>query len=560
MHKLTIAFGAAMLVGASIAHAGVSDDFAACDGRIKPKSKDDGMRGVATEKIIGFSLQGMPSGGRGGPAATIAACDKVLAGDYLQPTQTLRRAHLLRARAAAYVEQSEPAKAIADLDAAEAAIADRRGEVFFDRSMGASLDLLRAMALVQLDRSAEAQALADKAVALRPYALQVQMAAAMVRDAARTPATGGSNPWDGLLSIAPEFAPALIAREVDMGNFASAVRIGEHAPLRLTPRPAATKDISPASLMQSVSVKLSTLNGALDLAYAHAATGQLAKAREHLELARAGFALASETTAPVSLTATGTAGTGLMEQLLAPKIALVEARIAVAEGNMGEARRKAMGKLPSSAATVNLFHAIAAADDGAPPKGLAAIEAEIATKRSPATKMMGQLADTVLIAPESSRSVIDYEKSRPDFLRALVGAAVSMGTTLLSGIEKTAGFKETVNADGTITVDYLGSTPAAAMVQEMTLLRAAELTRQAGKPAFAIEARKDFTRYLTQTMYGSPINRTPTGHKTELTIRMLADPAGHEGLTITAGEVIGRLGPLYYEGKPREAASRTASR
>jgi len=554
MHKFTIAIGAVILAGASIAHAGVSDDFAACDGRMKPKSKDDGMRGVATEKI-GFSLPGS----RNSPIATIAACDKVLASAHLQPAQTLRRAHLLRARAAAYLQQSEPAKALIDLDAAETAIAGRRGEVFFDRSMGASLDLLRAMALVQSDRSADALALADKAAALRPYALQVQMAAAMVRDAARTPATGAANPWDGLLRIMPEFAPSLIAREVDMGNFSSAVRIAEYAPLRLTPKLSPTAGGPPANLIESLTVKLSTLNGALDLAYAYAATGKPNLARQNVELARAGFALATGTVAPVSVMPTGTAGSSFMETLLAPKIALVEARIAVAEGNVGDARRTALGKLPVSAATVELFHAVAAADDGAPPKGLTAIEAEVATKRSPAAKMMGPLAETVLMTPESSRSVIDYEKSRPDFLRALLGAAVSMGTTLLSGIEKTAGFKETQNADGTVTVEYLGSTPAAAMVQEMTLLRAAEVTRQAGKPAFAIEGRKDFTRYLTQTMYGSPINRTPTGHKTELTIRMLADAGAHKGLTIEAAEVIGRLGPLYYEDKPKDGA-KTASR
>lgn len=45
---------------------------------------------------------------------------------------------------------------------------------------------------------------------------------------------------------------------------------------------------------------------------------------------------------------------------------------------MDEARRATMGKLPASAATVALYHPIAAADDGAPPKGLAEIEAGIA--------------------------------------------------------------------------------------------------------------------------------------------------------------------------------------
>ncbi len=279
-------------------------------------------------------------------------------------------------------------------------------------------------------------------------------------------------------------------------------------------------------------------------------TGNVAKARAHMEFARDGFSSPSKPLVANAVTPSATVGISASQRLLAPKIALAGARIAIAEGRVDEARRATMGKLPASAATVALYHAIAAADDGAPPKGLTAIEADIATRRSPAAKMIGKLAETVLIAPKSSRSVIDYEKSRPDFLRAFVGAALSMGTTLLSGVEKTAGFKEVANADGTLTVEYLGSTPAAAMVQEMTLLRAAELTRQAGKPRFAIEARRDFTRYLTQSQYGRPINRTPTGHKTELTIRTLDEGANYEGLSIEVAEVIGRLGPLYYQDQP----------
>lgn len=554
MKTISFALAAALLATASAAQAGVSEDFAACDGRMKPKSKDDGMRGVASEKV-GFAetFMGAPSA-RGGASATILACTKVLESEHLLPTQKLRRAHLLRARAAAYLEQGTTGSALADLAAAEAAVVDRRGEVFFDRSMGASLDLLRAMALVQSDKSAEALPLAEKAMQLRPYALQVQMAAAMIRDAARTPATAAQSPWDNLLRIMPEAAPSLIAREVDLGNFEAATRIADHAPINVMPRKSLTKTSSLADAVQGATIDIRKLSGALDLAFAYAATGNLAKAREHMEFARDGFSSPSKPLVANAVTPSATVGTSAIERLLAPKIALAEARIAVAEGRVDEARRAAIGKLPASAATVALYHAIAAADDGAPPKGLAEIEADIATRRSPASKMIGKLAETVLIAPESSRSVIDYEKSRPDFLRAFVGAALSMGTTLLSGVEKTAGFKEIANADGTITVEYLGSTPAAAMVQEMTLLRAAELTRQAGKPRFAIETRRDFTRYLTQSQYGRPINRTPTGHKTELTIRTLDEGTKHEGLAIEVAEVVGRLGPLYYEDQPRDPA------
>ena len=84
----------ALALGITVsAHAGVSEDFSECDGLKKPKSSDDGMRGEATFPLpLQWSRCAQP--------ATLAACDRVLSGKLL-PEQTLRRAHVMRARAAA---------------------------------------------------------------------------------------------------------------------------------------------------------------------------------------------------------------------------------------------------------------------------------------------------------------------------------------------------------------------------------------------------------------------------------------------------------------------------
>ena len=108
-------------------------------------------------------------------------------------------------------------------------------------------------------------------------------------------------------------------------------------------------------------------------------TGNVAKARAHMKFARDGFSSPSKQLVANAVIPSTTVGTSAIERLLAPKIALAEARIADAEGRVDEARRATMGKLPASAATVALYHAIAAADDGEPPKGLAGIEADTAT-------------------------------------------------------------------------------------------------------------------------------------------------------------------------------------
>ena len=45
-----VALAALFTGGSAVVFAGVSEDFAGCDGLKKPKKKNDGMRGVASTK------------------------------------------------------------------------------------------------------------------------------------------------------------------------------------------------------------------------------------------------------------------------------------------------------------------------------------------------------------------------------------------------------------------------------------------------------------------------------------------------------------------------------
>lgn len=552
---VSAALAALLLSTARPAQAGESEDFAGCDGLRKPKTKDDGMRGVASQPGYGFGLGNAEIQS----AATIAACTRALTGGKLLPTQTLRQAHLLRARAAAKLRINASAEALADLDEAEKAIAGQRGEPFFDRSMGASLDLLRALALVQQGKAAEAVPLADRAADRRPFAVQVQMAAAMIRETARHTDSNVDPQWARLVRLQPELASTLISLETSLGRYDSAIAIARAAPLRA---PLLARDEEGADKFAALgrhgTALLAGARAGYDLAYARAATGDAAGARAELDTARTVYGQLSGATvrpAEVGADSSQSAAPGAtpfvatVGGLFAPQERMVEARLALAEGRIADAEKLAKEQLPFGAPAQDLHKAIMAAkgDKGAPAIVPAASFDPAAARR----QAIGRLADSLLIAHETPRSVIDYQKSRPNVLAALVGAAFSMGTTLLSGIPKTHGFKETANADGTIVVEYTGSTPSAPMVQEMTLLRAAELARAGSKPGFAIVARDDYTRYLTQTQYGATLSRTPTGHKTVMTIRLLDTPDAAQAQGFEATAVIDRLGPLYYEEKPK---------
>lgn len=534
-------------LASTAAQASDKRDFGACDGRAHPGKADDGMRGEASQP--GYSSF-LLSRGLGGQTSDIAACDRALASPRLLPTQSLRRAHLLRARAAAQLRAGDAARALADLDLAEAATADRAGDPFHKRSMGVSITLLRALARAQSEDTAAATALARQAMAARPYSLQVQQVAATVLQSARAAGAAGSaspSPWLAVGRLAPEAATTALIKEAEIGNFAGVLALRNAANLswpteRLKPMSLAMRDPASEQLLSALLVSLHT-------AYARAATGDPAGARRELAEVRMHVAATRPEPKPAkgAMAALVPATADAIDKYVELRARQIEARIAVAEGRPSEAiAAMVAAPLPRDAATVELLKALKGAvpaQDAALVPDIAAFEkAAVESERESLTAAISN----ALIAPETPRVVVDYEKARPNILGALVGGALSMGTSLLGGIDRLDGFRSTVKPDGTTKVEFVGNTPSAALVQEMTLLRAAEVARAAGKPAFVIVERKDFARRMTTSRGGVPISSVATGFKTELTIRYVEAGAEPER-ALDATAVIDQLGPLYYQ-------------
>lgn len=190
-------------------------DFEACDGRIHPGKQDDGMRGEASRS--GYSFYTMAQTG------VAEACTRALASPRLLPTQTLRKAHLLRARAAAHLKAGVTADALADLDLAEAATADRSPDRFYQRSMGVSILLLRALAHAQSKDMDRAAPLARAAMEARPYSLQVQQSGAQILQAARPVGDVSKSPWISVMTLEPGAGVTALINEAEVGNFASVI-------------------------------------------------------------------------------------------------------------------------------------------------------------------------------------------------------------------------------------------------------------------------------------------------------------------------------------------------
>ena len=535
--------------GAGVAHADDKADFERCDGRQHPGKQPDGLRGQ-----VGSTPFQLLGGSR--DAQTIAACTVALGSPRLLPTQTLRRAHLLRARAAARLHSDDLAGAVADLDLAEAAAGPLAQDRFYQRSMGVSLTLLRALAAARKGDVAAAAPLARQAIAARPYALEVQQVASTILQF-----EPGGTPGD-LLRLDPDAATGMLIREADAGNFARVVAL---APSVAVSWP--TEPLPPLALaLRSPDSDrlLAAMMVSYHIAYARAVTGDVAGAKAMLAEVRQRMAAALPAAAATPVpAATGkdaekasaalpALATAIRERLgeFSERYAKrIEARIAVAEKRPDDALAIMKATpMPPNAATAELMSAVKAAlpaDKAAAVGSFEPADADAAKARRDGLVAVIPLA---MIAPETPRSVVDYDRARPNILGALIGGALSMGTSLLGGISRTDGFRSTPNADGTVMVEFIGNTPSQTLVQEMTLLRAAEVAKAAGKPAFVIVKRNDYMRRLVQTQYGREISSTPTGYKTELTIRAVdkgVDPAR----ALDATGVIDALGPLYYEEK-----------
>ena len=524
------------LMFAAQAKASDKQDFPACDGRIDPGKQDDGMRGVAGRGAYGISL--FSQGG------SIAACSRALASPRLLPSQHLRRAHLLRARGAAFLREGMSDKALADFDQAEAAGANMAGDRFYDRSMKVSIRLLRAIAQVQLGHPDQAMTLATEAMQARPYSLAVQRVGADIIQSARPLGGTSSSPWLASIRLEPDAALKGLTSEAEIGNFAGVVALRPSISVTWPDKPLQAFALG-ANTPEAMAL-MSGLVVTLHTAYARAATGDVAGARRDLAEVREKMnalrpvATAGGAVAPMS---------ALLDKYADTRSRLVEARIAVAEKRTTDAIRGLVDlPLPRSAASVELLTAIKAATPAKGPGAVPEVGPLVAeVERSRRQDLTRDIA-IALIAPETPRAVVDYESARPNVLGALVNGAFTMGFGLLGGIDRTDGFRSTAKPDGTTTVEFVGNTPSEALVQEMTLLRAAEVTRASGKTGFVIADRKDFTRTLTTTRAGMPISSVPTGFKTELTIKFV-DQVSDPARQFDALAVIDALGPFYYEDK-----------
>jgi hypothetical protein len=376
--------------------------------------------------------------------------------------------------------------------------------------------------------------------------LELQRAATLLRSA------NGNDPadallWRDLLRIQPESRSLYesIAKRPD--DFA-ALAANAGAPVVNLPKLAATTKSGVEDGLNSEQFSLEALavvNHAMTTAYALAANGKADAARAWVGAVRKiGQPLAPSETNPSSLLRDAVMSLIIdlikKEAQFVPKSALIEARIAIAQGRLDDAAAAVADmQLRENPMTLEFYTAYAAAARTAG-RDMSELQKLLPTLHG---QSLARLARNLLISPESKDTKIDYQKSGSNAVGSFLGSVLSAGT-FNDNNARTYGFHSTPNSDGSIKVEYRGKTMSGPIVQEMTLLRAAEVVREAGKSHFQIIKRNDFEEVTTiSSQFGT--KRTLSGYKTEIDIRLL-DEGESQPQALEAKAIIDALGSVYY--------------
>jgi hypothetical protein len=492
-------------------------------------------------------------------AAAVADCDTALAA--LPAKHWMRKVSLLRARAIHHLEAASPKDALADLDGADAAAAGN-SDPYYARSLGWSLDVVRAYAWRQAGDQAKASQLALAALERNPYNRQTNLAVL----SAMGPKASEQDIRTVQLAIsrlAPVYAGVLYQHAVDSGHYDEILKLHaqivppeEIGNLNITSFDQAGRDWRN---FRTARLFWASRDGAY--AYALAASGRNDEAIAAIAAART--RLANDTQPPPPLSAkertdkdavalhagdvdirTRSAEEGA--KYITNWEAMVRLRIAASEGKSDVilAALKAH-TLPRDWMSVDIIDALRAK---APPAQRKAL---------PATEPLQKLLLATSREDLKDASPLNLLSQLPEAVTARRVPSYSQGDAPWFGHSDTAingeGYRVSKPAaDDVVTVSFRGDgKEPAVVIEEMALLCAADQARRNGKKGIVIVGREDTEFSLTTTMYATPINTSPAGYETSLKV-VYVDPVAPPDRfkdaswrVLDADAVYAALAPLY---------------
>lgn len=487
-------------------------------------------------------------------ARAVASCDSALA--QLPAAHWRRRVNLLQARALHRLGTGNAQEALMDLDLADQASAPAQNDPLFDRSQRVGLVLSRAFALNSLDRKDEAVGLLVSASEARPYDRGVNNA---ILTLARI--SGDEVAYRAARNRLARLAPGLrseIALELfETGQFEAFLAI--HPYLAPPPVYGQANELPVQTALDELkrrerALLIKVLFGSMR-AYALTALGRNAEGDEALAKARAD-AIAGRVD-PVPPRLSGPALEQYNRELAAWRQRLSELDSTFIETERAIARRRLVAEgrvdevigslditpLTADGTGADILMAIAdslPAEQGTEPRRVAeSLRASLAEQRQGDSKLdMKDFFDSLPAAETLGRSS-EWREARRPFL-AMTGSQADLDSV---------GYRERISPDGIVTIRYRGGKTPSGPIEEMALLRAADLAREGGHKSFVILDRRDTAWSINTTQYGMTLRTDPNGHETELDVRFLdtVREAQEDGVVLDAEQVYAQLAPLYIQ-------------
>jgi hypothetical protein len=530
-HSIPAATAAAVFLAAPALAKGASI-WLQCDGYPKPEDSGvkivKGLAALSTLGIFGIPEHYDPDKRAFGEAG-VAACQEALANGAAASGPWIRRVTLNQALAIHQLEAKKPEAALAAVVAARAAAGENASNPYYARSTGVSLDLLETVAQLQLGHVREGVATTRRAAAARPWSIRVQATALAMLS------------WDDSFDEQKLLVVDRLRRLNPGSNQLAGdllLRAGRYKEAWELLRPAALRQ-GPAKSAIAAFVEQSGMPvAAFAAARAGDKQGSDAVVAKITESAHAVLLPPDKAKLPAGFKPV--VSTIQEKQLLAP---LERWRPMIDAANLlnaGDARAAqdrllSVSSWPGVPLLADLVADIRAKLPEKERRGLVLIDPkDIRGKVSeaPATRMERIHASELFkILPE------------PEDETRLNAFSKQFGLGL-----KPTGFKDKKLDSGLTRIEYVGSVSSPVAVEEMTLLRAAQLALAAGQKGFVIEDRADYTRMRQMTMRGMPVG-TPTlaGYMTQLDVRFtdLSDPRA-----VDAAKVAAELKPVYARPEP----------
>lgn len=199
--KISVALASLLVAGCVSAEQIANQTMASCDG-------------------LGTRVREAPDSRLG-----VANCTAALASlSETRPDNWTRKISILQSRALHRLVEKDPQGALADLEEADKSVAAQ--DNYYQRSLGLNTQFIRALALSKSDRLSEAEQLALRAQALRPYSRDAALAALLV-----VSLDGDQSVIDNLLTqmarVHPNLSDLPFKNYFETGRFEQALAIAE---------------------------------------------------------------------------------------------------------------------------------------------------------------------------------------------------------------------------------------------------------------------------------------------------------------------------------------------